>query len=70
MSKFNLKKEIWEEAKPAECYPKDWCVIPALDVNKIFDKFINRLKEKFIRMDIVSGKVITYEIDELVGDLK
>lgn len=32
-----IKDMIWKNAKPAEEYPKDWYVIPALEVIEIME---------------------------------
>ena len=32
-----IKEKIWKESKPADEYPKDYLVIPALDVIRILE---------------------------------
>lgn len=32
MKNEELKNELWKKSKPAKEYPKDWLVIPTLDV--------------------------------------
>jgi len=41
----NLREKIWRDSKPAKDYPKDWIVIPALDVNELIKKKVEELKE-------------------------
>jgi len=43
---MSLNKEIWKQSKPAREYPKDWIVIPALDVNELI---IKRLKKWLVK---------------------
>jgi len=35
---MNLKERIWEQSKPAQDFPKDWLVIPALDVIEMIEE--------------------------------
>ena len=39
-----LYEKIWALAEPAEKYPKDWIVIPALDVIRLITKFQEKKK--------------------------
>ena len=43
---MSLNKEIWKESKPAREYPKDWIVIPALDVTDLIRKKVEELKDE------------------------
>ena len=36
-----IKDKIWAEAKSASEYPKDYLVIPALDVIKILETYLD-----------------------------
>lgn len=36
---MKIKEQLWKQSKPAKEYPKDWIVIPVLEVIEIINKF-------------------------------
>jgi len=42
----SLSEDIWKQSKPAWTYPRNWYVIPALDVNDLIRQRVEELKEQ------------------------
>lgn len=45
MKNKDFKQTIWDKANYAQEYPNDYLVIPAIEVNEMFNEFIKQLKE-------------------------
>jgi len=66
--KMSLNKDIWKQSKLAGEYPKDYLVIPALDVNDLIRQRVEELKEGFITGRHWDEKDIIYFINKTFGD--
>jgi len=64
----SLNKDIWKQSKLAGEYPKDYLVIPALDVNDLIRQRVEELKEGFITGRHWDEKDIIYFINKTFGD--
>ena len=68
-----LNEEIWKKSKPAKKFPKDWFVIPVLDVLDILEKDREELKKewrlKCNRMEVMSGDVAIFELSRILDKI-
>jgi len=60
---------LFNQSKPASEYPKDWYVIPTMEVIEIIKDLKSEWRKKVMKMKILSGQVAVFELERLIDKL-
>jgi hypothetical protein len=60
---------LFNQSKPASEYPKDWYVIPTMEVIELFNNLKSEWRKKVMKMEILSGQVAVFELESLIDKI-